>query len=38
MYQTLKGERRMDEFKRKFRMKDFKLVVVDEAHHSVSNS
>lgn len=38
MYQTLKGYHRMEEFKKKFRMSDFKLVVVDEAHHSVSNS
>jgi type I site-specific restriction endonuclease len=38
IWQTLKGQARMDQFKRKFHLSDFKLVVVDEAHHSVSNS
>ena len=38
MWQTLKGQARMDQFTRKFNLSDFKLVVVDEAHHSVSNS
>jgi len=28
----------MDEFKQRFRIADFSLVVVDEAHHSAANS
>jgi type I site-specific restriction endonuclease len=36
-WQTLRIKKRMDAFKRKFKIADFELVVVDEAHHSVSN-
>lgn len=37
-WQTLGRQERMKEFKERFKIADFKLVVVDEAHHSAADS
>jgi superfamily II DNA or RNA helicase len=37
-WQTLGRPERMKEFKKRFNIADFKLVVVDEAHHSAADS
>jgi superfamily II DNA or RNA helicase len=37
-WQTLGRPERMKEFKERFEIADFKLVVVDEAHHSAADS